>query len=374
MITTTPSPRKSRSNIPLAFASGVNDTREIRGFSLAGMPIGASAANLREAAIRELLTVQGPLFLDSGAFSEVRFSEDTQRLEIHALISPREWRRRLAIYLRLARALGERLSVVAPDRVGDQEETLLRLARYRPELQEIAQAGAQILIPLQPGAMEHADFYATAQAATGLNDLVPAFTMKKAATSDAAVARFVSAIQPSRIHLLGMGPTNRRVTSVIAAIAQCSPATCVTMDSNRLRAVTGRDRPLTRQEHTLRAAEIGNFFNDVESPVLSAIGRGLDYTDSISAPSEWASPDMLRRIGMEAGLTFTEISRFRDDPDSFLADSPTPDHCHYWELPIMAIALDRAWEQYVHQEIYSHVRSAAIVNTFPFEPNSTRAC
>ena len=107
-----------------AFASGVNEAREVAGFALAGVPIGASASNLREDAIQAILRSAGPVFLDSGAFSEGQFSPQTQRMEIVNRIDPREWRRRLAIYVRVAQALGNRLSVVAPDCVGDQDETL----------------------------------------------------------------------------------------------------------------------------------------------------------------------------------------------------------------------------------------------------------
>ena len=58
----------------IAYASGVNEAREVAGFALAGVPIGASASNLREDAIEAILRAAGPVFLDSGAFSEVRFS------------------------------------------------------------------------------------------------------------------------------------------------------------------------------------------------------------------------------------------------------------------------------------------------------------
>lgn len=55
----------------LAFASGVNEAREIRGFSLARIPVGFSAGHVREEAREELLRSELSLFADSGAFSEV---------------------------------------------------------------------------------------------------------------------------------------------------------------------------------------------------------------------------------------------------------------------------------------------------------------
>jgi hypothetical protein len=346
-----------------AYASGVNEAREIRGFASADFPIGASASNLRELAIQELLRVEGPVFLDSGAFSEVQFSSETGRLEVADPISPREWRRRLSIYLRLARRLGSRLTVVAPDRVGDQDETLRRLTLYRDELQLIHELGAQIIIPLQVGSRTHETFYAMAQAIVGL-PLVPAFTMKKAATSDADAERFLKAIQPTRIHLLGMGPDNRRAGHILDLIRRCSPSTEISIDSNRLRAVTGKKRRMTVMEHTFRGAEIENLFNEVESPVLATLGVRLDYTEHISSPSQWTSRAMLREIAVSSSLTVSEMHGFFADPDAFLDRIIPGTECNYWENPLVALALDQAWGKYVQQEIHSHVRTAAIRQTF----------
>jgi hypothetical protein len=346
-----------------AYASGVNEAREIKGFALAGFPIGASASNLREAAIKELLRVEGPVFLDSGAFSEVCFSPETGKLEITNPISPREWRRRLSIYVRLARGLGSRLSVVAPDCVGDQDETLRRLALYRDELHLLHELGAEILIPLQVGTRTHETFYALAQEAVGV-PLVPAFTMKKAVTSDGDAERFLKAVQPSRIHLLGIGRENRRAGHILDLIRRCSPSTEISMDSNRLRAVTGKKRSMTIMEHAFRDAEIDNLFNEVESPVLATLGYRIDYTDLISAPSEWATEEMLREIALASGFTLSETHAFFADPDAFLGRAIPGADSYYWENPMVAMALDSAWGKYVQQQVHSHVRTAAIRETF----------
>jgi hypothetical protein len=51
------------------FASGANEAREIRGFRLAGVPIGVAVSRVREAATQELCNQPTPVFADSGAFS-----------------------------------------------------------------------------------------------------------------------------------------------------------------------------------------------------------------------------------------------------------------------------------------------------------------
>jgi hypothetical protein len=44
----------------IAYASEVNEAREVAGFALAGVPIGASTSNLREDAIEAILRAAGP--------------------------------------------------------------------------------------------------------------------------------------------------------------------------------------------------------------------------------------------------------------------------------------------------------------------------
>ncbi len=114
-----------RAHLPprvLMFASGVNEAREIRGFSLARIPIGFSAGHVREEAIAELHRSELPLFADSGAFSEVAVTR--QGLSVVRPISHRDWLKRLSLYQCLAERHGCKLSPVVPDRVGTRTTPL----------------------------------------------------------------------------------------------------------------------------------------------------------------------------------------------------------------------------------------------------------
>src|SRR5246127_1963272 len=234
------------------FASGANEAREIRGFRLSAVPVGVAVSHVREAAIQELLNQPTPVFADSGAFSEVVI--DGRGVHVVAPISHDEWLRRLAIYRRLAARLGNRLSVVAPDRVADQAVTLERLSRYRSQLEEIAGLGAEILIPVQNGELSPAEFYRRAVEASGLA-LVPAMPMKKAATGFDGVLAFVREIRPQRIHLLGIGYETRRARRLVDLLLATDATLLLSMDSNRLRAVTGKGRKMTHLEAHLRREE-----------------------------------------------------------------------------------------------------------------------
>lgn len=350
-------PESSRLTV---FASGVNRVAEIRGFARLQMPFGVSAGELSDHAVTYLSTLTLPLLVDSGAFSEIEFSGEECR--VVRPITDQEWRRRLRIYKYLALSLHSNAYVVAPDRVGDQQETLRRLRRYRANMEEIFQAGATVLIPLQVGSLTHTEFLRAANDAVGF-DMVPALPMKKQATDVDDLLTFVRQNQPRHIHLLGIGDTQRRGKELVKAIRHFVPAAHVSMDSNRLRAVIGRARPLTVAEQQLRAAEIEGIYGEVISPVLDKTGDRMDYTDMVATPSYWATADMLKEIS--AWLPSEDArTAFAADPDGFL-QSPRDDGETIWiEDPFISAELDRQWARSVSGTISHSIRTAAIVDVF----------
>lgn len=356
-----PFPMDRQENIRV-FASGANQLSEIRGFARLGIPVAVAANHLREAAIAELIAIRQPVLVDSGAFSEIVFDANGPR--VVAEITDEEWRRRLAVYLRLANALGNKAMLVVPDQVGNQQETLKRLARHKRKLGALAATGAALLLPLQVGKMSHTEFYAAAKNAAGV-PLVPAMPMRKAATSVAALVDFICEQRPTHIHLLGMGIESRRAEKVIETIRYFAPDISISMDSNRLRATTGRERPLTIREAQLRCAPIEGQYGAVESPVLALSGSILDYTDMIARPSLWASASLLMEVAARAGLSPRETNALIRDPDSFLqAPVPGLEENKWMEHPLIALELDCAWQRYVADTVRAGVRTAAIVSVF----------
>ena len=344
------------------FASGANQESEIRGFAHLGIPVGVSVNHLNDAAVSALIELGQPVMIDSGAFSEVLFTEDGPRTI--APIDETEWSRRLGVSIRLTSALGSLATVVAPDKVGDQQETLTRLARYRSELARLATTGATILLPLQVGAMSHRAFLDAAESAAGV-PLTPAMPMRKAATSNEALLSFVEGTRPRHIHLLGIGIGARRAERLVEAIRYFSPSTRISMDSNRLRAVVGNRRPLTRVEQELRGTEAEGVYGTVDSPVFSLTGETLDYTDLIASPSLWASTEQLHELARATQLLADETIQFVGAPDDFL-QSPCRgfDDLHWVEHPVVAFELDAVWRQYVEFRLRATVRSAAIASVF----------
>src|SRR5215472_7917225 len=200
---------------PIYFASGSNSPADIRGFAACGHAIGVAAIEVSANAEAELVKLAGtglPVFVDSGAFSEIEFGPKGPQV-VRPLTAER-WAKTFGLYRRLAVALGSQLSVVAPDRIGDQEHTLALLTRYAAELAELAKLGANVLVPIQKGRWSQTEF------ARAVERVLPfgwtaAIPSKKNATTLEEVESFLRDYQPARVHFLGLGVKNRLAPAVL---------------------------------------------------------------------------------------------------------------------------------------------------------------
>jgi hypothetical protein len=271
-----------------AYGSGANHVADIRGQVKAGIPVGVDVSELSENAVCELEALAGrgvPVFVDSGAFGEMLITANG--LEVGQEITPAEWRRRLDIYRRLGAALGSQLTVVAPDRVGDQTVTLERLRTYAADLQGLKAAGVEIVIPVQFGEMSegHPDeFYFLANDAAGFDvvrpesrdkvftdtsdydtrlGMAPALPMKKAACDIQDAAFFVRQVRPHRVHCLGLGAANPRAAELVKVLQAIDANLEISMDANLIRSNVGQGRGITEAQ----AAGLGR---------VDAIAVGLD--------------------------------------------------------------------------------------------------
>jgi len=220
------------------FASGSNRPAEVRGLAGVGADVGVAVPELSANAVAELVALAGTdiqVFVDSGAFSEVKFGP----FRVVKAITHAEWTKRLAVYRELAAALGSQVWLVAPDMVGSQVVTLERLTRYRAELAELDALGARLLVPVQKGEATQAEFAAQVDVVLAGIRWTPALPCKKAATTAAEAAAFLNARKPAAVHLLGMGPRNQKAPAFVRAILAAGVES-FTMDSNWIAANVGR--------------------------------------------------------------------------------------------------------------------------------------
>lgn len=223
------------------FVSGASAPADLRGLCRFSVPLGVSVPDLSAPALEYLLGQRAlallHVFVDSGAFGEVEVVDG--RLEVVAPITEDAWAARVAMGLRIAEAFGARARVVAPDRVGDQAETLLRLRRWAGEMAKVRAAGARVVVPLQRGAISTAAFERAAASALDFDDFTPAIPGNKDAMPPDELEAYLRASRPTSLHLLGIGPRSHRLPALLDLCRRLIPGVRVSCDSNVLAALVG---------------------------------------------------------------------------------------------------------------------------------------
>lgn len=354
---------------PIYFASGANHLGEVVGFEEIGHPFGITVrALLRqrdlESVLRAVSRSRVPVFVDSGAFSEVAPAPPFQVVDP---IAGEEWLQILAVYRRLCEALGPLAYVVAPDQIGSQRVTLERLVRYRDQVRALRAFGANILLPLQRGERELAVFEDEARTVLGFEP-VTAFPMKKLATTDEMLERYLRARNPAAVHLLGLGRESKRWPQVRRLFARLSPRTQISLDSVLIRAKVGRDvaggRPLTRatdvQVQQAFGWEIGGETRR-QAYRQQEEGPTLDWTEFAAEPWLYLGKAQLKEVGVRAGLGPSELRAWVGEPQAFFhADV---DGRSGWEK-IPEHVLFEAWRVHYQRAMVPEIKRRAIVRAF----------
>jgi hypothetical protein len=350
--------------LPIIFASGTNDAGEIRGMRDAGIPVGTAANELdTEKSIQEIEALAGtglPVFVDSGAFSEVTEQPDGPPKVTHP-ITDSEWKERLALYSRLAKKLGSQLNAVAPDQIANQQVTLQRLKTYASQMAEVKSYGAHVLVALQGGPMDRVTFFRRATENLGFEG-VPCFPMKKAPASKAEIVEFMRIVKPPRVHFLGLGIRGKNTADILDAVAEVSPDTVITIDANLISGHVGVN-PKTGKaaaSRTLTAAQdvITQWGYDDTTGAVDNEEWDIheDFTDAASEPSEWTSAETRKEIAEKVGMTKLEAKDFINHPDEFLQKGIRGEGSGKWyEHPILEGLLEVAWKERL-DTIHTHAR------------------
>jgi len=365
----------------LTFASGSNAGQEIMGFAEVQMAPGVAVPGLRSNAMPTLegdfLSTPYPLFLDSGAVSEVEFRPDGPPVVVDP-ISHDDWLRRLDVYRHLGLLYGKRLYAVAPDCVGSQVTTLERLTVYRDRVRELVGMGVNVMIVLQGGELSRHDFFLQCLSVLDLgpHQVVVAFPMRQGCTDLAEIALFLNHHKPSKLHLLGMGHTNNQFGDTIDLIQEHSPDTMISNDAVLLRGIVGyyttdgQKDPERPKLFTKSQLDIEDWFLDTcrsEPPNVELFGEQVrgDYTDCIAEPSYWMKPTWIKTdFPKMARLNPQETKVWRADPDSFLQSEDPESGLSYIEIPDVEYTLEHFWLQHHYDVTCQEKKRMAIVDTF----------
>ena len=229
------------------FSSGLQYIPEIRAHKTLQTPCGISLDTAREELIEYLVSHAKelpPLFVDSGAFSEMNGNPFTVS----------DWHNKFKVYERLVSAFGDRCVIVAPDRIGDQAHTMSLIRHFKNELLEFI-SKSNVIVPLQKPKEQFSLFDNTQEKGMTqiemyeevlqlLNDKVIAgIPFKKAATSYHDYCELLKS-PPRRIHILGVTPFGEKWKNITSANKRLN-AEKVTFDGCRIRSLIGKGRVFT---------------------------------------------------------------------------------------------------------------------------------
>lgn len=211
--------------IAVCFRSGMSRRSDLRGALDAGLPIGVVATEMSTAAqlmsLPRYLDNGGYVFVDSGAFTEFRTG------------LPVDWPRVYRAYESLIEMTdrAQRLYIVAPDKVGDQAESLCRLAAEASRVQRWIAAGAQVIVPLQRGSLAVDVLLETVKDILGTDRFVVGIPSNEAALTIEDCAQ----LQHHAFHILGRVQEDQTQQARVSALACASPTAILTADASWLR-------------------------------------------------------------------------------------------------------------------------------------------
>lgn len=248
----------------ISFRSGASAPADFRGYVMAGHPVGVSLAEFGPGSatwdmVAGYAARGGKVFVDTGAFTSFTKGQ------------PVDWDRTVELQQRLARDAGPRarLHFVAPDVVGDQAASLALLARYRADMRRLIDAGHDVLVPIQRGALKPYDAWRAAADILGTDRFTAAVPSNKVAFSREELAElFDGPIKPPSVHFLGVAGNKAKLAALAAVVHRRHPLAQVTSDANRIRAMTGKGRAVTEETPRLVAVLKDAFASLLDDPKL----------------------------------------------------------------------------------------------------------
>jgi hypothetical protein len=212
-------------HLDMVFRSGMSRANDFRGASDAGVPIGVVAGEISGQqmvmSIPRYLSSGGAVFVDSGAFSAFLTGAEMDWQEIM-----RRYQRLLDCSMK-----PDRLFLVAPDRVGDQQETIRLTREWRESLLQIIRGGANLIIPIQCGGIPAQRMINQISGILGTDGWIAGIPSNRAAMTVEECATLIH----SAFHILGRVQVDDEQALRIAALRKNNPNAMVTADANWMR-------------------------------------------------------------------------------------------------------------------------------------------
>lgn len=245
------------------FRSGMSSKSDLRGAIEAGVPVGVVAGKLSSAAmfltIPRYLDRGGKCFCDSGAFSSflsgklMDWEDVLQRYDSLALMTETPGN----------------LYVVAPDKVGDQDETLRLLAAWSNRVRSLIEQGCKVIVPIQNGGLSGQALIDRVAGILQTSKFIVGIPSNRAAMSIEECKK----LRHSGFHILGRVQADVEQRARIHSLRRGNPAATVTADANWLRSQLATICDLTEAERANRRQ--GKTGLTLDHPRTAAVTKAL---------------------------------------------------------------------------------------------------
>jgi hypothetical protein len=272
------------------FASGLSRINDFRTYSRMGRACGILATDSSTAVLHALVEHNQRglrAFIDNNAFGT--FKQSIKKGVPCAINFDDVFN----IYDKILSSVKKKnlVSLVAPDVVGDQEASLELLSKYRAKIRSFIDRGADVLIPLQAGALSLSGVYRRVCQLLGTNRWRASIPCNVKRIARREIFDFVSTCRPRRIHLLGVAD-HKKLYPLVKLILEAHSSTNISADANHLRSIIDEEFTRTVRERDAEegdelAHDIANYGDEETADFTEAV-HDIFNTPAYLSPAEAA--------------------------------------------------------------------------------------
>lgn len=283
-----------------AYCSGASNPVELLALIKCNAPIGMTLNRIRS----------GPLHLAiEYARSGGGFLMDSGELQNHRIGIETNFEHVLDFYSEITDRCCGNIVLIAPDAIDDQEKTIKRIKTHRTRIHYLRKNGAKIIASIKRGNLSLANSYRETASILG-DDFIVGIPSNKAAISHQEISEFICAVQPEKIHFLGMTPLNDSWPLKSSMLSLISPGTEISMDGAFIRTLAGKDSGKNRiSDISDELVDLG--FDGIgplsEFEITDYIGYMYDWIDDQETePMAANGPEFERKI--KEGMDFHQAA------------------------------------------------------------------
>lgn len=252
-------------SLTATFRSGMSSLSDLRGAMEANADVGVVAGNLtavqKYLAIPHYLDQGGKVFVDSGAFGAFQSGECM------------DWSKVLNVYECIAEGTDapENLWVVSPDKIGDQDQTLVLVAEWKARILGLIDLGCHVIVPIQCGVLPGQAMIDAVASILGTHAWVAGIPSNKEAMSVAECAT----LDHAAFHILGRVQVDQAQFDRVSALRACNPDALITADANWMRSRLTTILAMTSDECDARRGRELTPIEEIDHPRAFAIARAI---------------------------------------------------------------------------------------------------